>query len=91
MSYNSEQNLLEADEFRHSMVCHLPTSILTAKFVVDKVVSEETRALLGDLRRPHSRLLAIYDDRMSLHIFDETNMLWLACAEFPVTKTSFSL
>ena len=84
MSYNSEQNLLKADEFRQNMVCHLPTSILTAKFVVDKVVSEETRALLGDLRRPHSRLLATYDMSKCLHIFDETNMTWLACAEFPV-------
>ena len=83
MSYNSEQNLLKPDEFRQNMVCHLPTSILTAKFVADKVVSEETRALLGDLRRPHSRLLATYGYD-SLHIFDETNMLWLACAEFPV-------
>ena len=84
MSYNSEQNLLEADEFRQNMVCHLPTSILTAKFVVEKVVGEETRALLGDLRRPHSRLLATYGDSYNLHIFDETNMLWLACTEFPV-------
>ena len=67
------------------MVCHLPTSILTAKFVVDKVVSEETRALLGDLRRPHSHLLATYGDYSEcLHIFDETNMTWLACAQFPV-------
>ena len=85
MRYNSEQNLLEDDCFKQNMVCHLPTSILTAKFVVDKVVSEETRALLGDLRRPHSRLLAIYGDMSKcLHIFDETNMTWLACAEFPV-------
>ena len=84
MSYNSEQNLLKPDEFRQNMACHLPTSILTAKFVVDKVVSEETRAILGDLRRPHSRLLATYDMRKCLHIFDETNMLWVACAEFPV-------
>lgn len=84
MSYNSEQNLLKADLFRQNMVCHLPSSILTAKFVADKVVSEETRALLGDLRRPHSRLLATYDLSNRLHIFDETNMLWLACAEFPV-------
>ena len=66
------------------MVCHLPTSILTATFVADKVVSEETRALLGDLRRPHSRLLATYDSSKRLHIFDETNMTWLTCAEFPV-------
>ena len=84
MSYNSEQNLLKADYFYQNSVCHLPTSILTATFVAEKVVSEETRALLGDLRRPHSRLLATYDDSESLHIFDETNMLWLACAEFPV-------
>ena len=84
MSYNSEQNLLKADSFNQNMVCHLPTSILTATFVVDKVVSEETRALLGDLRRPHSRLLATYGMSKCLHIFDETNMLWLACAEFPV-------
>ena len=60
MSYNSEQNLLKAGTFNQNMVCHLPTSILTATFVADKVVSEETRALLGDLRRPHSRLLATY-------------------------------
>jgi hypothetical protein len=73
------------------MVCHLPASILTAKFMAEKVVSEETRALLGDLRRSHSRLLATYDVSKRLHIFDETNMLWLACAEFPVTKSSFSL
>jgi len=66
------------------MVCPLPTSILTAKFVAEKVVSEETRAILGDLRHPHSRLLATYDDPKRLHIFDETNMLWLACEEFPV-------
>ena len=84
MSYNSEQNLLKACSFEQNMVCHLPTSILTAKFVVDKVVSEETRALLGDLRRPHSRLLATYGGSNHLHIFDETNMTWLACAEFPV-------
>jgi hypothetical protein len=84
VSYNSEQNLLEADEFYQNMVCHLPTSILTATFVAEKVVSEETRALLGDLRRPHSRLLATYDDSKRLHIFDEANMLWLACTEFPV-------
>jgi len=83
VSYNSEQNLLEADFFYKDMVCHLPTSILTAKFVVDKVVSEETRAILGDLRRPHSRLLATCD-YSNLHIFDETNMLWLACTQFPV-------
>ena len=69
------------------MVCHLPSSILTAEFVADKVVSEEARALLGDLRRPHSRLLATYSDDSSwLHIFDETNMTWLACTEFPVKK-----
>ena len=85
MSYNFEQNLLKADRFDQIMVCHLPTSILTAKFVVDKVVSKETRALLGDLRRPHSNLLAAYGDYSKcLHIFDETNMLWVACAEFPV-------
>ena len=84
MSYNSEQNLLKDDYFEQNMACHLPTSILTATFVVDKVVSEETRALLGDLRRPHSRLLATYDGSKHLHIFDETNMTWLACAEFPV-------
>ena len=65
------------------MACHLPTSILTATFIAEKVVSEETRALFGDLRRPPSRLLATYDS-YSLYIFDETNMLWLACAEFPV-------
>ena len=73
------------------MVCPLPTSILTAKFVAEKVVSEETRAILGDLRRPHSRLLATYGYHKRLHIFDETNMLWLACAEFPRQMTSFSL
>ena len=84
MSYNSEQNLLKAVEFSQNMVCHLPASILTATFVVDKVVSKETRALLGDLRRPHSCLLATYDSRKRLHIFDETNMTWLACTEFPV-------
>ena len=84
MSYNSEKNLLKADNFKQKMVCHLPVIILTAKFVVDKVVSEETRALLGDLRRPHSRLLATYDYSRRLHIFDETNMTWLACVEFPV-------
>ena len=84
MSCNSEQNLLKADYFEQNMVCHLPTSILTAKFVVEKVVSEETRALLGDLRRPHSRLLATYGNSKRLHIFDETNMTWLACVEFPV-------
>ena len=83
MSYNSEQNLLKAGKFNQNMACHLPTSILTAKFVVNEVVSEETRALLGDLRRPHSRLLATYGHN-KLHIFDETNMLWLAFAEFPV-------
>ena len=91
MSYNSEQFLLKADGFKQNMVCHLPTSILTAKFVVDKVVSKETRALLGDLRRPHSRLLATYGDSKRLHIFDETNMTWLACAAFPRQMTSFSL
>ena len=84
MSYNSEQNLLKPDEFRQNMACHLPTSILTAKFVVKKVKNKETRALLGDLRRPHSRLLATYGDSKRLHIFDETNMTWLACTEFPV-------
>ena len=84
MSYNPQRNLLKADSFNQNMVCHLPASILTAKFVVDKVESEETRALLGDLRRPHSRLLATYDYSKRLHIFDETNMLWLACTEFPV-------
>ena len=91
MSCNSEQNLLEADTFYQNMACHLPNSILTAAFVVDKVVSEETRALLGDLRRPHSRLLATYSESRCVHIFDVTNMTWLACAEFPVTETSFSL
>jgi hypothetical protein len=70
--------------FDQNMVCPLPASILTATFVADKVASEETRALLGDLRRPHSRLLATYDDHERLHIFDETNMTWLACAYFPV-------
>ena len=84
MSCNSEQKLLKADKFRQNMVCHLPASILTATFMADKVVSEETRALLGDLRRPHSHLLATYGVSEHLHIFDKTNMLWLACAEFPV-------
>ena len=84
MSYNSEQNLLKADFFEQHMVCHLPTSILTAKFVANKVVSKKTRALLRDLRRPHSRLLATFDNSRRLHIFDETNMTWLACAEFPL-------
>jgi hypothetical protein len=84
VSCNSEQNLLKADSFYQNMVCHLPTSILTAKFVEEEVVGEETRALLGDLRRPHSRLLATYGGSHSLYIFDETNMTWLACAGFPV-------
>ena len=76
MSCNSEQNLLKADYFNQNMVCPLPASILTATFVADKVVSEETRALLGDLRRPHSQLLATHsDDSKRLHIFDETNTL----------------
>ena len=84
MSYNSEQNLLEADFFVQNMACHLPTSILTATFMAKKVKNKETRALLGDLRRPHSRLLATYGWSKCLHIFDETNMTWLACTEFPV-------
>ena len=84
MSYNSEQNLLKPDAFYQNMACHLPTSILTATFMKKKVTNKETRALLGDLRRPHSRLLATYGVSKCLHIFDETNMLWLACAEFPV-------
>ena len=70
MSYNFEQNLLKADKFDQNIVCQLPTSILTATFVAEKVVSEETRALLGDLRRPHSRLLATYSFSKCLHIFD---------------------
>ena len=65
------------------MVCHLPTSILTAKYMKSKVKNKETRALLGDLRRPHSRILATYGVSKRLHIFDETNMTWLACAKFP--------
>jgi hypothetical protein len=84
VSCNSEQNLLKWDRFTQNMVCHLPDSILTATFVAEKVESEETRVLLGDLRRPHSRLLATYGDSKRLHIFDETNMLWLACTPFPV-------
>ena len=87
MSCNSEQNLLKRNDFGQNMMCHLPASILTAKFVADKVMSEETWALLGDLRRPHSRLLATYSDMSKcLHIFDETNMTWLASDEFPVKK-----
>jgi hypothetical protein len=92
VSYNSEQNLLKADKFYQNSVCHLPTSILTAKFVVDKVSSKETQALLGDLRRPHSRLLATYGDSKRLHIFEETNMTWLfACDRFPLQITNFKL
>ena len=83
MSYNSEQNLLKADKFYQNMACHLPNSILASKFV-EKKVNKKKRALLGDPRRPHSRFLATYDDHEYLHIFEETNMTWLACATFPV-------
>ena len=86
MSSNSQQNLLKGDSFEQNSVCRLPASILTAAFVAEKVENEETRELLGDLRRPHSRLLAAQGYSRSLHIFDETNMTWLACAEFPVKQ-----
>ena len=64
-------------------VCRLPASILTAAFVAEKVASAATRALLGDLRRPHSRLFAVQGWN-GLHVFDQTSMTWLICAEFPV-------
>jgi len=64
-------------------VCLLPASILTATFVAEKVASAETKALLGDLRRPQSRLFAARGSK-GLHVFDQTNMTWLLCAEFPV-------
>ena len=65
-------------------VCRLPASILTAAFVAEKVASVESKALLGDLRRPHSRLFAVHGDEKQVHVFDQTNMAWLFCAEFPV-------
>ena len=65
-------------------MCRLPASILTAAFVAEKVASEATRALLGDLRRPHSRLFAVQGRYEGLHVFDQTSMTWLFCAEFPV-------
>ena len=64
-------------------VCRLPASILTAAFVAEKVESVATRALLGDLRRPHSRLFAVQGEK-GVHVFDQTSMTWLICAEFPV-------
>jgi len=65
-------------------VWRLPASILTAAFVAGKVASPETKALLGDLRRPHSRLFAVLGERRGVHVFDQTNMTWLFCAKFPV-------
>ena len=65
-------------------VCRLPASILTAAFVAEKVASAATRALLSDLRRPHSRLFAVQGTRNGLHVFDQTSMTWLICEKFPV-------
>jgi len=67
-------------------VCQLPARSLTAKFLEQKVLNKKTRELLGDLRRPHSHLLATLDVSGDLQIFDETNKLWLTFNSFSVKQ-----
>ena len=70
--------LLEKDYFNENQVFSLDSSILTPAFVKDKVKEAATKAVLNDLRLPHSQLIAVVASYGCLHIFDKTNMLWIA-------------
>jgi len=76
------RSLLQADYFDQMNVFPLPSTMLTPDFVAANVESAETKALLRDLRQPASQLLAAQGEYGKLHIFDQTSMLWLACATF---------
>ena len=74
---NKENRILEKDYFEQNQVFSLSSSILTPAFVEEKVEEVATKAVLNDLRLPHSQLLAVVGDT-GLHIFDQTSMLWIA-------------
>jgi hypothetical protein len=69
--------LLKPDYFYQTHAFPLSPSILTPTFVTDKVTHPATRALLRDLRQPHSNLMAVTGSD-GLHIFDQTHMVWIA-------------
>jgi len=70
-------NLLEKDEFKSTNVFPISSSFLSSKVANDMGFSPETKALLRDLRQPHSKLMMAVGDR-GLHIFDMTQRVWIS-------------
>ena len=56
---NKQNLLLDTDMFNQNQVFSLSSSILTPAFVEEKVEEVATKAVLNDLRLPHSQLLAV--------------------------------
>ena len=48
---------------------------------------DKTREVLTDLRLPHSRLYAAVGNERTLHIYDETNKLWIGGVKFKTKKS----
>jgi len=61
--------------------------ILTTAFLDNRVKDVGVRELLSDLRRPRTRLFGAVGAKYRIHIFDQTNKIWIACTPLK-TKTS---
>ena len=75
---NPEQ-LLEDDYFTEQHSFPVPSKLLTAAFVRKHVRDSKKKAVLLDMKQPHSDLLAIHGQYEGLHIFDKTHRMWLTC------------
>ena len=59
----------------------MSSDLLTPAFVQDHVRDSAKKALLLDLKQPHSDLVAVHGYDKGLHIFDKTHRIWLTCDE----------
>jgi len=75
------ERLRKVDYFTQTHSFAVSSTILNPAFLASEVTCRETRDLLGDMRQPHSQLLAAHGDSDSLHIFDQTHMIWIARLE----------
>jgi hypothetical protein len=78
----TQARLCKADYFyQQSGVFPISSDILTPVFVAEKVKEAETRAVLGDLRQPRTKLFGAIGSTGRVQIFDQTNMIWIAQAQ----------
>ena len=69
--WRGKHEVLPKDKFTQHDAFEVSSELLTAEFVREHVGHAAKRAVLLDLKQPHSQLLALHGYK-GLHIFDKT-------------------